>query len=103
MCEQGSARVRHLGKIKYALNNTVNRAIGTTPSRVLFGVDQRGEFVDKISEYLQESVSGPGRDLERIREDANACIKKSQRYNEERAALRRVSVKSFDVGDFVVV
>lgn len=52
---------------------------------------------------MEESVSGPGRDLERIREDANACIKKSQRYNEERAALRRVSVKSFDVGDFMVV
>lgn len=53
----------------------MNRAISTTSSRALFGVDQRGEFVDKISEYLEERVSGPGRDLERIREDANAVLK----------------------------
>lgn len=35
-----------LPKIEFTLNNVVNRSIGTTPSMLLFGINQRGEFLD---------------------------------------------------------
>lgn len=52
--------VKQLSKIEFAFNNTTNRSIGDTPSRVLFGVNQRGEVVDKLSEYLEEKFLDPG-------------------------------------------
>lgn len=41
--------VKQLGKIEFAFNNTVNSSIGTTPSKALFGVGQRGEIVDRLT------------------------------------------------------
>lgn len=34
----------YLVDVEYVLNNTVNKSIGTTPSMMLFGVNQRGRL-----------------------------------------------------------
>ena len=34
---------KSLGKVEFALNNTKSRSTGSTPSLILFGVEQRGE------------------------------------------------------------
>ncbi|GJQ80858.1 hypothetical protein Trydic_g14119 [Trypoxylus dichotomus] len=35
-----------LEKVEYAINNTVNRSIKDTPTRLLFGINQRGKLED---------------------------------------------------------
>lgn len=95
--------VGQLNRIEFALNNTVNRSTMVTPSRALFGVNQRGEIIDKITEYLQENFSAPVEGIDDIRNRADGNIRKSQRYNEERALAREGKVNTFSKGDFVVI
>lgn len=95
--------VKQLSKIEFAFNNTTNRSIGDTPSRVLFGVNQRGEVVDKLSEYLEEKFLDPGGGIEEIREKAEAAITKTQKYNEQKSMEKGYRVSSFKIGDFVVI
>lgn len=37
---------------EHALNNTVNKSTGDTPSQLLFGVNQRGSNIDGVKEHL---------------------------------------------------
>lgn len=93
-----------MSKIEFALNNSVNRSTGTTPSQALFGVNQRGEVVDKLTEHLDEYAPGPeGRDLEAIRSSASEKIIKLQNYNSSRSEQKGVKVRTFNEGDFVVI
>lgn len=89
--------VKQLGKIEFAFNNTVNRSIGTTPSKALFGVGQRGEIVDRLAEYF----SGRERNLENLRERAAVNIRKLQEYNKGRKMCAKGD--SFRIGDYVVI
>lgn len=41
-----------LNKVEYALNNTICRATNETPSRLLFGTEQRGQTNDLLREIL---------------------------------------------------
>ena len=40
--------------VEYALNNSVSKATGETPSRLLFGVKQREKSVDNLREYMYD-------------------------------------------------
>ncbi|XP_037939272.1 uncharacterized protein LOC119672324 [Teleopsis dalmanni] len=96
--------VKQLLKIEFAINNSVNRSIGLTPSQALFGINQRGETVDKLTEYLDECISGlEGRDLELIRNSAQKCISRVQKYNLNRSKQVQKSAIEFKEGDFVVI
>jgi len=37
-----------LFKIEFAINNTVHKATGQTPSKLLFGIEQVDEITDKV-------------------------------------------------------
>lgn len=41
-----------LADVEYALNNSVNRTTGQTPSQLVFGLDQRGSCVDRLKEFI---------------------------------------------------
>lgn len=43
-----------LSDIEFAINNTVHKSTGETPSRLLFGVIQRGANINKLKEYLED-------------------------------------------------
>ena len=54
--------VEKLDRVEFAINNTVHRATGYSPSEMLFGVEQRGEVIDEFTEQLLEAVIwGKGR------------------------------------------
>lgn len=96
--------VKHIAKIEFALNNTVNRSIGMTPSQALFGVNQRGPLVDKLTEYLEDCLPQRGRgNMEELRDIAKQNIEKVQNYNLKQSELKNRNVKTFHVGDFVVI
>lgn len=47
-----------LSQIEYAINNSTHSTTKTSPSRLMFGVDQRGETIDALAEYLEAQMDG---------------------------------------------
>lgn len=93
----------NLSKIEFALNNTINRSTGHSPSILLFGIRQRGEICDKIMENLNEMNNKLEIDLVKTREEASASIIKNQNYNKDYYDMRHKRPNKYKVGDFVVV
>lgn len=96
--------VRQLAQVEYALNNTVQRSTKTPPSILLFGVLQRGDNVDRLTEYLDEkNVNSVDRDLNEFRDRAATAIQASQDYNLRQFNEKNRLPKSFDLNEFVVI
>lgn len=91
---------RVLSEVEYSLNNTVCRSTGETPSRLMFGVDQKGKPNDVLRKMFESDVD---RDLIEIREQASVNIEKSQSKNEQRYNLRRKAARLYEVGDYVEI
>jgi len=89
-----------LPEVEFAINNTIHRSTGTTPSKLLFGVNQRGVAIDFLGEYLEKSDES--RNLEDIRCKAVEKIASSQKYNEITKDRNRVE-SNFKIGDYVVI
>ena len=94
---------KSLGEIEFAINNTVNRATGETPSKLLFGVSQRGYVQDALKEYIIEQKEHEERDLEQLRANAAEKIVKASEYNERYVNKKRKKAREFFEGDLVVV
>ncbi|XP_028046834.1 uncharacterized protein LOC105833313 [Monomorium pharaonis] len=89
-------------KVEYALNNTISRATNNIPSRLLFGLEQKGPFNDAVREKLSEDA-GLERDLESMRDRARASIERAQCESTERYNLRRKAARRYQVGDYVEI
>lgn len=93
-----------LSEIEFALNNSVHSSTRNTPSRLLFGVDQRGKIIDYMTEYLQNKhTEPPQQTLRELRDDAADAIKKSQETNERLFAKKNKPPEIFTEGEFVVI
>lgn len=96
-----------LTQAEYAINNisyTTYTTTKTSPSKLLFGIEQRGTIVDEFTEYLeQRSVTNAPIDLEKSRNDASQAILKSQKRNLEYFNEHHKPAKQFGVGDYVVI
>lgn len=101
---QHSDWTKQIKHVEYAINNTLQKSIGTSPSQVLFGVKQKGPEVDYLTEYLEDqSVNDTERNLQQIRNLASAKIEKSQKYSQQWFEEHCKPAKSYSVGDFVVM
>lgn len=95
---------RLLSRVEYAINNSVHSSTEQTPSKLLFGINQRGPEIDELTEFLEtQQVSPSVRDLSEIRDQADTAIKKSQVRNEIQYAKRSVPPHKYAEGDFVVI
>lgn len=92
-----------IADIEFAINNTMHKTTKETPSKLLFGVEQRGKIVDAIREHLETSISESDRDLERLRARAANRIEQSQKYNKEYFDRRRKPAHSYKIGDYVMI
>ncbi|KYN01995.1 hypothetical protein ALC62_07212 [Cyphomyrmex costatus] len=92
-----------IANVEYALNNTVNRVTGETPSRLLFGVKQRDKLTDNLSECVQDEVGEKRSDFDEIRDRASDRILRSQAYNKEYTDNRRKEAHEYLVGDLVSI
>lgn len=90
-------------EVEYALNNSKHATTKETPSKLLFGVEQRGKIVDEMTEYLAAESGDPRIDLETAREKARENIEKTQKYQEERRRQKCKPTKKFEAGDYVVI
>lgn len=93
---------RALERVEYSLNNTVCRATGETPARLLFGVEQRGDSNDSLRSLINLNDNSE-RDLDLWREKAQANISETQHKNEIRYNLRRKPAREYKVGDYVEI
>lgn len=95
---------RLLSRVEFAINNSAHSSTGETPSKLLFGVTQRGPEVDELTEFLdaRQNLVCP-RDVLGMREKADNNIKKSQKRNEVQYAKRSIPPHQYVEGDFVVI
>lgn len=80
------------------MNNTVNRATGETPSRLLFGVAQRGYVCDALKEYIEEQREPEEKDLVQLQDSASKKIEKAGEYNERYVNKRRKKAREYSEG-----
>lgn len=86
---------------EFAINNTINKSTGDTPSRLLFGVNQRGLNIDGVKEHLEEKILTNDRDLEPICDKAEKTILKNQEYNQRYVDKSRKEARQYQEGDYV--
>jgi len=92
-----------LSDVEFAINNSVHKTTNETPSKLLFGIEQRGKIVDAIREYVEINVNANDRDLIRLRERAAEKIEKSQKYTKEYFDRRRKRARIYKEGDYVMI
>ena len=95
--------VDKLSQVEFAINNSVHCTTKQSPSRLLFGTEQRGLIVDELAEYLRRTYCDESMNLDNIRESAAKAIRKSQSYNLNYFNNHHKPPKSFKVGDYVVL
>lgn len=95
--------VKRLSDVEFAINNTVHCTTRQTPSKLLFGVEQRGVIVDELTEHLRENYDNQYESLSEIRGRASKEIQRSQSYNQKYFAEHHKNAKEFEVGDLVMI
>lgn len=93
-----------LTRVEYAINNSVHSVTKETPSRLLFGVGQRGREVDALSEFLESRHPNVvDRDLAAMRDVVSERIGVHQEKTSEYYARNHRPHATFSEGDFVVI
>jgi len=92
-----------LSDVEFAINNSVHKTTNETPSKLLFGIEQRGKIVDSIREYVEIFVNDNDRDLIRLRKRAAEKIEKSQKYTKEYFDRRRKRARIYKESDYVMI
>lgn len=95
-----------LPHVEYALNNTINKSTGTTPSKLLFGIGQRGVVMDCLKEALERRKLNPNIekiDLAKERVKAKEKIEKTQTYSKEVYNRKRKKPNRYEVGNYVMI
>lgn len=91
-----------LPEVEYAINNSVHKTSGETPSMTLFGIKQRGQTRDKVAEYLRESDEAE-RNLDEIRSKVEEKTTLHQKQNEVYANKKRKTPCCYEPGDLVMI
>lgn len=91
-----------LSETEFAINNTVNRSTGETPSKLLFGLNQLGSVTDDVRILLEENLV-PKRNLDDFRANASTKIRQTNEYNKAYYDKRHKPPTKYNIGDYVVV
>ena len=69
---------------------------------MLFGVEQRGEIFDKLTEHLRDRSERVVADLCEVRSEADRAIRKSQEYRSEYYRRCHRAPRRFEVGTLLL-
>jgi transposase InsO family protein len=93
-----------LAIVEFALNNTVNRSIGETPSKLVFGFNQRGSIPDNLAKIISpESILIPDPNVTELRMKASDSIIRNQIANKHYFDKKRKISFQYSIGDFVMI
>ncbi|CAG9830104.1 unnamed protein product [Diabrotica balteata] len=90
-----------LNEVEFAVNNTVNRTTGQTPSKLLFGMNQVGNVKDNLK-YFLSSINKDKSDINELRHNASDKIEKSQEVNKLYYDSRHKQASIYNIGDYVM-
>lgn len=102
LCDCPSKWDKVLNQVEFALNNSMCRSTGETPSRLLFGIDQRDKINDNIMLILEDCIDDE-RNLEEMRARAAENIERNQDKNKIFYDKKRKDVRLYNVGDYVMI
>ncbi|XP_071652503.1 uncharacterized protein [Temnothorax longispinosus] len=91
-----------LSDAEFAINNSFNKSTGEVPSKLLFGVNQRGNLKDEVANYL-EDVKDSNRNLDEIRAKASQNIVANQQKSAEQFNKKRKKAHHYHEGDLVMI
>lgn len=94
---------KKLVEVEFAMNNTVHCATKQSPSKLLFGIEQRGPIIDELTEYLHDVYAKGATNLNEIRVQSEQMIQKSQSHNQKYFDKKHKPAKEFKIGDIVVI
>jgi len=94
-------RVVH--KAEFAINNTIHRSTGQSPSMLLFGINQTGEVNDEIRRMLDITVSEDVVVFENMRTEAADRIVKSQEANKIHYDAKHKEATIYKENDYVMI
>lgn len=99
LSETSSKWDRVLDQVEFAINNTVCRATGETPVRLLFGLDQRGKSNDSLRDIIERNLNVE-RNFDLLRNNACDKISETQRRGAEQYNLRRKAARQYTLERF---
>jgi len=104
LSDHGGGRQWHkvLPEVEYSINNTVNRSTGKSPSQLVFGINQRSAYADRLREFLEEKLNSLDRDLETVRSEAAKRICHSQQQQKAYDSKRKAP-KQYAESDLVMI
>jgi len=102
LCDEPHRWDQVLYQVEYAINNTICRATGETPSKLLFGVEQLGKINDNLKLLIDRNTNA-NRDLASMRKSAVERIQKGQRENERYYNQKHKEAKCYKEGDYVMI
>ncbi|KAK9685092.1 hypothetical protein QE152_g38313 [Popillia japonica] len=93
---------KNLHLVEFNINNKVNKSTRNTPSRLLFGTDQKGKVIDSLRGIL-ENIEEDRRDVSRERGIVAEKIEKIQEYNTKYYNRNRSDSRKYNIGDYVAI
>ena len=94
---------RVLYKAEFAINNTIHRSTGKSPSMLLFGINQVGEVNDEIRRILEDAVTENTVDFESMRLEAANRIIKTQEANKIQYDAKHKEATRYKENDYVMI
>lgn len=94
---------RVLNVVEFAINNTIHRSTGQSPSVLLFGVNQVGIVNDEIRLILDNEINTSCVDLDEVRKIAAECIEKAQEGNAAQYNSKRKTPTIYKENDYVMI
>lgn len=89
-------------KSQFSLNSTLHKAIGTTPSLLLFGNEQYGFTDNSLKEYFH-AIQDLDKDRNELREKAIVKMRALQDYNKQMYDAKHKKPIVYHAGDHVMV
>lgn len=91
--------------LQFAVNNTFNRSIQNTPSKLLFGIDQIGEPTNYVRLYLQalNESENEQRNFDKTRQNAQENLRIGQPNNKVYYDSTKRPATEYSVGEYVMI
>ncbi|CAL1689693.1 unnamed protein product [Lasius platythorax] len=104
--EQASEWKDSLNKVQYVINNTVNKSIGSSPSKLLLGYEQR-HGIDNNLRSMIDQLRNESEDSEQerhiLRDKAQIVNRTLQEYNKQQYDKRHKKCTLYKSGDLVMI